>query len=52
MTTYVYREDSGYDETFEAVSDEAAEAYSDPLEAAAWTYGLTRDQYARTVRRT
>jgi hypothetical protein len=25
---------------------------SDPLEAAAWTVGLTRDQYARTVRRT
>ncbi len=24
----------------------------DPVEAAAWTYGLTRDQYARTLRRT
>jgi len=31
MTTYVYREDSGYDERFDAVSDEAAEARAEEL---------------------
>jgi len=31
MTTYLYREDSGYDETFEAAGDDAAEAYAEQL---------------------
>lgn len=31
MSTYIYREDSGYDERFEAANDEAAEAYAGEL---------------------